>query len=105
MSGVVEVISLIEQDLKYHYQKQQEHQIEYMSHLIYTQGFRLNIPPEIKRYILGGAISNGNIELFESIVDLLYCNILDVRDAIRLINNQKEIPRLTSKRKIMGHGI
>ncbi|MBD3190243.1 MAG: hypothetical protein GF308_06350 [Candidatus Heimdallarchaeota archaeon] len=95
------MISLIEPNLKYHYELMTKNKMDYFTHLIYTEGFHLNLPYEVKRFILGAAISANDPELFSFIINHLYCNILDVRDAIRLINSQQEIPRLTSKRKKM----
>lgn len=95
------MISLADANLKYHYDKQKEEKIEYISQLIYTEAFHLNLPHQIKAVILAGAISHNDPELFSIAVELLHCNILDVRDAIRLLNRQRQIPRLTSKRKIM----
>lgn len=95
------MISLLEPDLKYHYDLMTTKKMDYFSHLIYTRGLQLNLPYEIKRFILGATISTNDSEFFSFIINQLHCNILDVRDAIRLINDQKEIPRLTSKRKRM----
>ncbi|MHA1503300.1 MAG: hypothetical protein ACTSSB_15800 [Candidatus Heimdallarchaeota archaeon] len=95
------MISLAEANLKYHYDKQREQKIEYVSQLIYSEGFQLNLPHEIKAVILAAAISHNDSELFSFAKEILHCNILDVRDAIRLLSKQKEIPRLTSKRKVM----
>ena len=95
------MISLVDTNLKYHYDKQKEFKLDYISQLIYTEGFQLNLPHQIKAVILAGAISHNDPELFSIAVELLHCNILDVRDAIRLLQKQKQIPRLTSKRKKM----
>ncbi|NHK32322.1 MAG: hypothetical protein FK730_13285, partial [Asgard group archaeon] len=95
------MISLIETNLKYHFDKQEEQKMEYISHLVYSDGFRLNLPREVKPVILAAAISHNDPELFTFVIDLLHCNILDVRDAIRILKKQKEMPKLTSKRKVM----
>ncbi len=95
------MISLADANLKYHFDKQKGQKVEYVSQLIYSEGFQLSLPHQIKAVILAAAISHNDSELFSIAKEILRCNILDVRDAIRLLAKQKEIPRLTSKRKVM----
>ncbi|KKN93666.1 hypothetical protein LCGC14_0194990 [marine sediment metagenome] len=87
------------QNLNQHYDQLRENKRRYTAHLIYIFSENLFLPREFKSKVIAAVISANDPELLELMA--FRSTIVDLRDALRILKTQKNIPKLTSKRKVV----
>lgn len=86
------------QNLNQHYDQLRNNRQRYTAHLIYIFSENLFLPREFRSKVLAVIISANDAELIEFMA--YRSTIVDLRDAVRILKDQNDIPKLTSKRKI-----